>query len=791
MSIRPASPLFRVLFAMILAVGWPMALQAAAPGDLDPSFGTGGKVLTPFGPPDQSAATAVVVQPDGRIIAVGSTGWPWAIAVARYNRGGSLDTSFGGTGKVTTIPAGATFAYASSAAIQQDGRIVVGGVSDLGCTVVRYNGDGSLDTTFGGTGTVVSTLCGSAGAVAIQPDGKIVLSGGAGGVSISGSSFVVVRLEIDGSPDTTFNGTGSSTSIPLGDGVRSDSAIVGLAIGADGKIVSAGFGVSGGTILSAGKIVVARHNGDGTPDTTFNGTGIAALTSGSPMGYSFPHRGYGNAVALQGDGRIVVVDYDYDYAGIFTSLLVRLNVDGSFDAAFRDMGAVSTPIGLFGKPYAVAVQPDGRVVVAGDSWNGLVRQFAAARFLPSGALDTTFGTGGRSASGFAVTAKANSVALMSTGEIVLAGDGDDGAGGSFALMRLFGNDTGIPDTVITSAPPPLSGTSAMVYFTGTDTGGSGVVAYECSLDGAAFTSCMSPAIFNGLDDGAHTFSVRASDGVGNVDPSPATYTWVSSAFAAVPRLGNISTRGQVQTGDNVTIGGFIVGGSVPKTVLIRARGPSMIPAGVVNAMADPQMTLVDQATAAVIATNDNWGDASNAGAISATGLAPTNAFESAILVTLNPGAYTAVVSGVGGTTGVGIVEVFEIDRPEAPLTNISTRGQVLTGDDVMIGGFIIQGSGPQTVLVRVRGPSMVPAGVADALADPQVTLVNQATGVIIATNDNWGSAANAADITATGLAPTNALESAILVTLNPGAYTAVASGVGGLTGVGIVEVFAQ
>jgi hypothetical protein len=125
-----------------------------------------------------------------------------------------------------------------------------------------------------------------------------------------------------------------------------------------------------------------------------------------------------------------------------------------------------------------------------------------------------------------------------------------------------------------------------------------------------------------------------------------------------------------------------------------------------------------------------------------------------------------------------------------PLTNISTRGRVLTGDDVMIGGFVIAGSSPKTVLIRARGPSMVPAGVTDPLANPQMTLVSS-TQTIIASNDNWGSATNAIAIQATGLAPSDALESAILITLDPGAYTVVVSGVGGTTGVGIVEVFAQ
>jgi hypothetical protein len=264
-----------------------------------------------------------------------------------------------------------------------------------------------------------------------------------------------------------------------------------------------------------------------------------------------------------------------------------------------------------------------------------------------------------------------------------------------------------------------------------------------------------------------------------------------AASSTPARLGNISTRGQVLTGNDVMIGGFVIGGTAAKTVLVRARGPSMIPAGVTNAILDPTMTLVNQATGTIIATNDNWTSASNASAITATGLAPTDTRESAILMSVAPGAYTAVVSGVNNAIGVGIVEVFEIDGPQIPLSNISTRGQVQTGNNVMIGGFVISGSAPQQVLIRARGPSMIPAGVTNAIADPTMTLVNQATNAIIATNDNWGSASNAAAIMATGLAPTNALESAILTTLQPGAYTVVVSGVNNVTGVGIVEVFAQ
>jgi hypothetical protein len=262
----------------------------------------------------------------------------------------------------------------------------------------------------------------------------------------------------------------------------------------------------------------------------------------------------------------------------------------------------------------------------------------------------------------------------------------------------------------------------------------------------------------------------------------------AAAQVSQARLSNLSTRMQVLTGNDVMIGGFVIGGSTAKTVVVRARGPSLAAFGIANALANPALQLVRSSDQATLATNDDWGSASNAGAIGGSGFAPSNAKESAILITLAPGAYTAIVSGVGGT-GVGIVEVFEVDHPEAPLANLSTRGQVLTGNDVMIGGFVIQGTGPQTVVVRARGPSLVPFGIANALQNPSLQLVRSSDQALMAANDNWGSDVNAGAIAASGFAPSNSLESAILITLDPGAYTAIVTGAGGTTGVGIVEVF--
>ena len=266
-------------------------------------------------------------------------------------------------------------------------------------------------------------------------------------------------------------------------------------------------------------------------------------------------------------------------------------------------------------------------------------------------------------------------------------------------------------------------------------------------------------------------------------------SFTPSAPPPAPHLSNLSTRGRVETGNDVMIGGFVISGTARKKVLITARGPSLAAFGVSGAMANPKLELFAGQTK--IVENDDW-QTNPAGVIAeiqATGIAPADPRESALLVTLNPGVYTAIVSGVDNGTGVAIVEVFEQDQPDVPLINISTRGQVKTGDNVMIGGFVIQGDQPKKVLITARGPSLGEFGIANPLANPKLELFLGAAK--IGENDDFGTAPNVGEIVALVGAPTNPLESALLVTLAPGAYTAVVSGVGGVTGVGIVEVFAQ
>lgn len=257
----------------------------------------------------------------------------------------------------------------------------------------------------------------------------------------------------------------------------------------------------------------------------------------------------------------------------------------------------------------------------------------------------------------------------------------------------------------------------------------------------------------------------------------------STAVADPPaiRLANISTRLAVGTGSNVLIGGFILVGSQPKKVLLRGLGPTL---PVIAHLGDTTLELHDSG-GALIYFNDNWRD-SQEGDLQATTIPPRNDYESAVVRVLNPGAYTAVLSGKGATTGVGLVEAYDLDLgTDSKLANISTRGFVNKGDDVLIGGTIVFGSGTTTVLFRAIGPSL--GGVSNALQDPTLEL-HDGQGAVIATNDNWQDS-QAAEIQATTIPPSDAREAAIVRELSPGAYTAVVRGKNDTAGVALVEAY--
>jgi uncharacterized delta-60 repeat protein len=392
----------------------------AADGDLDTSFSSDGKVTTAVGLGDDGAHS-VVLQSDGKIVAAGySTD---VFAVVRYNIDGSLDTTFDTDGKVTT--AIGSFDSAYSVVVQSDGKIVAAGYSDNGSkydfAVVRYNTNGSLDTTFDTDGKV-TTAIGSgtdiAYSVVLQSDGKIVVAG----YSYNGTNddFAVVRYNTDGSLDTTFDTDGIVTTA-IGSNIDRANSVV---VQSDGKIVAAGYSYNGSNFDFA----VVRYNTNGSLDTTFDTDGkvTTAIGSGTDAAYS---------VVLQSDGKIVVagnsrIGSNDDFA------VVRYNTNGSLDTTFDTDGKVTTAIGSgTDEARSVVVQSDGKIVAAGYSDNGPNFDFAVVRYNTNGSLDTTFDTDGKVTTAVGLgDDEAYSVVLQSDGKIVAAGYSDNGPNFDFAVV---------------------------------------------------------------------------------------------------------------------------------------------------------------------------------------------------------------------------------------------------------------------------------------------------------------------------------------------------------------------
>ncbi len=253
------------------------------------------------------------------------------------------------------------------------------------------------------------------------------------------------------------------------------------------------------------------------------------------------------------------------------------------------------------------------------------------------------------------------------------------------------------------------------------------------------------------------------------------------------RLVNLSTRMQVGTGNNVLIGGFIIEGNQLKKVVLRAIGPSLSGSGVAGVLPDPKLELRN-AAGDLVASNDNWQESLDSGEIIDAGLAPSDPRESALVARLAPGTYTAIISGVNNSIGIGLVESYSLDNNTSRAANISTRGRVGTADDAMIGGFIVGGRASKTILVRAVGPSLRASGFTDVLADPKVELYD-GSGQLVAANDDWVTSMQRKQIIASGLQPTDSKEPALVATIPPGNYTAIVQGANGGSGVGLVEIY--
>jgi hypothetical protein len=265
-----------------------------------------------------------------------------------------------------------------------------------------------------------------------------------------------------------------------------------------------------------------------------------------------------------------------------------------------------------------------------------------------------------------------------------------------------------------------------------------------------------------------------------------------NSIPTAPVLMDLSTRGTTNTGNNVLIGGFIVQGSQPAQLIVRCLAFSLASFGISNALGDSLLELYD-ANNNLIASNDDWFTSSDAETISSYHRDPPNSIESALLVTLAPGNYTAIVksfsdSQQAASQGVALFEVYDLRKSSSRLGNASTRGQVGTGNSILIAGLIVGGSTPKPVVVRALGPTLAQFGVSGVLADPNLEL-RDVNGNLIEANNDWQQSPEASTIMTDGKAPSNAKESAIARTLSPGNYTALVRGVGGTTGVALVEVY--
>jgi sugar lactone lactonase YvrE len=632
-------------------------------------------------------------------------------------------------------------------------------------------------------GGVVTTIVGSAGnpgsadgmgsaarfnhpvAVAVNSAGIIFVGDGANNTIRKITPDLAVTT-VAGVPTNeepgSADGTGSSASFALPSGVAVDGArnayVADTANNTIRKITPAG------VVTTLAGLAASPGGEDGTGSAArFNiPEGVAADTAGNVY------------VADTGNSKVRKITP----AGVVTTLAGPASGVG-FDA-----------------PKAVAVDNAGNVYVA-DTGNDVIRKIT-----PDGIVSTLGGGIGSwdfyTPSGVAVDSAGN-IYVADTSHLEIRKLTPDGVVTTLAGSLSYGGSAdGTGSLARFSEPSGVAVDGAdNVYVTDK----SNDIVRKITPAGVVTTLAGSPTLRGnvaGVGSAARFLFPQgiAVDSIGNVYVADA---WnhtirIGNPVTPAPQLANISTRLAVGSGDNALIGGFIITGTQTTKIILRAIGPSLSQVGVSGVLADPILELYDSG-GGLLATNDDWRftqfggiiDGSS-GTVQDTGFAPSQDRESAIVATLSQGAYTTIIRGNNNTTGVALVEAFDLDwGVDAKLANISTRGFVQTGDNVMIGGTIVRGSADSTVLIRAIGPSLANLGVPNALSDPTLEL-HDGNGALMNSNDNWRDTQEA-EIEARGLAPTNDLESAILATLSPGGYTAIVRGKNDTTGVAVVEAY--
>jgi len=613
----------------------------------------------------------------------------------------------------------------------------VGSNADVGAvyvfvrTGVFPNSSWALDKRFG-SASGAGQQCGMSVAI----NGNRIAYGCPGDNGTKGTAFYFQR-----------NGPNSYTGAAVAPGGFTAGDLFGTSVAINGDIVLVGSpGEAYNAEQNAGSAWIAKINADGSTSTLILESEDVAnnrLGTAVALDSTFPNQ-YTAIIGKPGVGTGAVLIVEFDSGGLaFNTVTVTPPAGHSGDQ--------------FGQSVALSGHPGANTAVIG-AWG-----------------DDTKGTDAGAAYVFE---RVQNTLNWNLQQKLTASDGN--ANNFFSVSAVAIQD----DTILVGAYAWDGGTPPFI-LTDDDRG----AAYVFSRSGTVWTQQSQILAGDGARGDNFGIGVGVSGDSAIIGARHATAVGTAAAGAAyvyrLPHvLGNISTRLRVETGDNVLIGGFIVTGTQSKKVIIRAIGPSL---NLPDKLADPTLQLFQGNS--LIASNDNWVDSTDKQAIIDSGVAPTNDLESAIITTLpaNNSQYTAVVRGTNGGTGTGVVEVYDLDNSvDSKLANISTRGLVQTGDNVLIAGTIVVGEAPQKVIIRALGPSVPVPG---RMSDPTLEL-HDGNGALLESNDNWVDSPNKQAIIDSGVAPNHDLESAIVRTLPLGNYTAIVRGFGGTTGIALVEAYA-